>query len=617
MRSLERVRAILAGAVSRRLKPIEVYDLVMHVSEAVLSGGVRRSATICLFSPDDDEMRLAKTGDWFKTNPQRAYSNNSAVLLRHGTTRDQFKALFKAAKEFGDPGFFWTDDIDYGANPCFTGDTLVVLADGSLAPIAALAANSEGQHKFGVLSASHKGDGNSAMQWCTEIQGAVAFRTGTKPTVTVSLSDGTGFTCTENHRLARPDGTYVPANQAAGCTLQPLHQGLYPLTVTSVIPTGKEEDVYDLTVADNHNFYVAAQGSDATPGAKVLVHNCVEIGLCPVVHVTEADVPDLAAYGIEAKPGDTLAGWQMCNLTTINGAKCTTADIFYEACRGAAYVGTLQAAYTNIPYLGPVTRYINDREALIGVSICGILDQPSVLLDPEVLRKGAEVVKVVNETVAQNIGIKPAARTTCVKPEGTASLLLGAASGVHPHHARRYFRRVIANRADPVYAHFKLYNAGMTEPSVFNPTRDDVITFPVAAPAGAITRDKLDAVDFLGIVRKVQHNWVIPGTRENPLHPGLHHNVSNTVNVRTDEWDAVEEEIWSNREAYTGVAMLAYMGDKEYPQPPFEEVVSPADVAKWNALSCSEVDYASMYEASDNTKLMQTSACAGGKCDLV
>jgi hypothetical protein len=152
-------------------------------------------------------------------------------------------------------------------------------------------------------------------------------------------------------------------------------------------------------------------------------------------------------------------------------------------CAHAALIGTLQAGYTEFGYLSPVSRVITEREALLGVSLCGILDRPDVFLDPAVLRAGAAVVKAVNAVVARALGIHPAARTTCVKPEGTASLLLGTSSGLHPHHAQRYFRRVQANVHDPVYRHFRKHNPHMVEQSVYDPNgRTEVITFPVEGP---------------------------------------------------------------------------------------------------------------------------------------
>src|SRR5690606_16791497 len=211
-----------------------------------------------------------------------------------------------------------------------------------------------------------------------------------------------------------------------------------------------------------------------------------------------------------------------------------TEEAFYEACFQAAAIGTLQAAYTDIPYLGPVSRFLNEREALLGVSICGILDNPEVFLNARILERGAEICKATNAVVAAAIGIRRAARVTCVKPEGTASLLLETGSGIHPHHAKRYFRRVQANRTEPVYRFFREANSHMTEPSVYQPDTDDVITFPVQAPDTAILRDEVGAAQFLEYVKFVQKHWVQAGRVSDVYSPDLHHNVSNTCTVKPE-----------------------------------------------------------------------------------
>ncbi len=463
-RALERSEEILAHAAGRRLKPIEAYDICMHVSKAVLAGGVRRSATICLFSADDADMMGAKTGNWFEENPQRSASNNSAVIERDHAERDQFMQLFEAQKEFGEPGFYFTADPEYGCNPC------------------------------------------------------------------------------------------------------------------------------------------------------------CEIGLNPVIRggLDEEDLARLRALGYSGDvDADTrLSGWQMCNLSTVSAAAATSEEAFLEACFHASVIGTLQAAYTDIPYLGPVSRFINEREALLGVSLCGIMDHPEILLDSATLERGAAVCRSINAVVARTLGTRPAARVTCVKPEGTASLLLGTGSGIHPHHAKRYFRRVQSNRNDPVYRHFHASNPHMTEHSVYNPDTDDVITFPVEAPESAIFRNEIAAVQFLEYVRLVQKYWVQAGCASERYAPGLHHNVSNTCTVKPEEWDDVARFIWDNREYFTGVSLLAHSGDKTYAQAPREEVTTEEDVARWNRLKYQPVDYTKLLEERDETKLKETVACAGGACDL-
>jgi ribonucleoside-diphosphate reductase alpha chain len=464
-KALGRVEEILAAAAGRALQPIEVYDIAMFIAKAVLAGGIRRSATICLFSPDDEAMVNAKTGSWFEQNPQRSASNNSAVLGRGDQNAVHFRSLFKAQKEFGEPGFYFCDRPEAGCNPC------------------------------------------------------------------------------------------------------------------------------------------------------------AEIALLPVVdwELSSEELARLYAWGYRGDlPGTTrLSGFQHCNLTTINGGAATSAEEFLRAGIAAAAIGTLQAAYTDMAYLGPVTRIINEHDALLGVSICGFMDNPDILFDPEVLTAGAKLCRAANRLVAALIGIRPAAKLSTCKPEGTASLLLNAASGIHPHHARRYFRRVQANRKEPVYAFFKTVNPQMTEVSVYNPATDDVIAFPVEAPAKAILRQDLNAVQFLELVKLVQQAWVIPGGDPGSRSPELHHNVSNTCTVRPEEWDEVAEFIWANRRFFTGISLLQDAGDKAYAQAPREEVSTEADVARWNALRPHRVDYTRMREATDETELKQVVACAGGACEIV
>jgi ribonucleoside-diphosphate reductase alpha chain len=239
------------------------------------------------------------------------------------------------------------------------------------------------------------------------------------------------------------------------------------------------------------------------------------------------------------------------------------------------------------------------------------------MLDPAVLRTGAALVKAVNALVARALGINPAARTTCVKPEGTASLLLGTSSGLHPHHALRYFRRVQTNVYDPIFNHFKRANPHMVEPSVYDPNhRTEVITFPVEGPAFGIYREDLSAVKHLEYVRLVQLHWVQMGQRHGKFSPGLHHNVSCTISVRADEWPAVSDFIWENRTNFTGVSLLQDQGDKAYAQAPREAVITREDVVKWNSLVYMPVDYTQLREEEDLTELKQIVACAGGACEL-
>tara|TARA_Y100000034_G_C6897249_1_gene413976 strand:- start:201 stop:2474 length:2274 start_codon:yes stop_codon:yes gene_type:complete len=397
IRSLEIIKSLLDRCVAdgqRRLRPIDAYDIIMHASDAVLSGGVRRSATICLFSPDDEEMATAKTGNWFNENPQRARANNSALLVRGETSFEEFKGLMQHVKEFGEPGFVWADSTELCVNPC------------------------------------------------------------------------------------------------------------------------------------------------------------VEIGMWPVC----------------AETGES--GWQFCNLCEINGKKCNTEEKFKDAAEAAAIIGTLQAGYTNFEYLGPVSERIVRRESLLGVSITGIQDNPETLLDPKLQRKMAKLVIKTNEEFAAQLNIPAAARCTCVKPAGTTSCILGTASGIHPHHATRYFRRIMGNNLEAPYQHFKTQNERAVERSVWSANKTDgVITFLVEVPKGTRTKNDLPALDLLRLVKETQQNWVSYGkVEERCTAPWLSHNVSNTINVKPDEWEEVTNFIYRNRRYFAGISLLPMSGDLDYPQ---------------------------------------------------
>ena len=406
-KALDKIEHILQGLVlagKDLLRPIHVYDICMHAADAVLAGGVRRSATICLFSPDDEEMMTAKTGNWFVENPQRGRSNNSAVIVRKGADRELFGKIMKSVKEFGEPGFVFTESTEHTYNPC------------------------------------------------------------------------------------------------------------------------------------------------------------VEIGKYPVL--------------VEGKK--KTSGWQGCNLSEINGGKCVTKEEFLKACRVGAILGTLQAGYTDFKFLDETSKKIFDREALIGVSVTGWMNSPDVLFDEATLKEGAELVKKVNRQVAKLIGINPAARTTCVKPSGNASVLLGTSSGIHGDHSPRFLRNVQMNKEAEVAELIRLANPYMVEDSVWSTNNTDyVISFPVIAPKGSLFKSELYGVKLLEKVRLVQRSWVEYGTDESLcVDPTVRHNVSNTVQVAPEGWDEVEEYLFTNRDSFAGISFIGASGDKDFNQAPFTEVLT-------------------------------------------
>jgi ribonucleoside-triphosphate reductase len=408
---LEKIRALLDRCLAngqKKLRPIDAYDIVMHSSDAVLSGGVRRSASLALFSHDDEEMAKAKTGNWFIDNPQRARSNNSALLLKDSTTFEEFETLMQSVKEFGEPGFIWSDSTEMTFNPC------------------------------------------------------------------------------------------------------------------------------------------------------------VEVGMWPVDEVTGK------------------SGWQGCNLSTINCSSIEDEQDFYERCKAAAIIGTLQAGFTKLDYLGEISCRIFEREALLGVSLTGTMEQHDLVLSEKTLRHGAKVAVETNKEMAKKININQAARVTCLKPEGTSSSMLGTSSGIHPHHAKRYIRHVQANILEAPYQHFKKLNPQACEKSSWSANNtDEVIKFPIEVPDGAKLKNQLPAVDMLSIVKDTQRNWVNSGKNKALCtQEYLSHNVSNTVTVKPEEWDNVTKYIYDNRKYFAGISLIPQSGDKDYPQAPFTTVYTSREIVK-------------------------------------
>ena len=364
------------------------------------------------------------------------------------------------------------------------------------------------------------------------------------------------------------------------------------------------------------------------------VNPCVEILMCPtlvskdgnVVENYTKDLLDFENREFWIRKGYTFeSGWQACNLSTINASKLKTPEDLREAARLAATLGTVQSAYTNTGYLGDVSKRIMEREHLLGVSICGILDNPSICLNPTALRNAAAAANLANSVVAQKLGISPASRITCVKPEGTTSLVLGTSSGIHPHHAKRYIRRVNANQSEPIFQKFFSANPHAVEDSLWG--ADKVVAFALEAPQGALTRSDISAIEFMEMSKTVYENWVVPGTSKDRLEGGTH-NVSITVTVMDEEWGYVQDYLWKNKGKFCGVSFLSFSGDYTYPQAPYQEVSPPSDQsssaeikawALWNDLKkkTQSVNYNDVVETTDTTNPTLEPACSGGQCELI
>jgi ribonucleoside-triphosphate reductase len=407
-----------------KLTPIEVHDIVCHIADAVLAGGIRRAALISLFSADDQEMISCKSGSWWEKNSQRGRANNSAVLLRHKITREFFMDLWKRveASGAGEPGIYFTNDKDWGTNPC------------------------------------------------------------------------------------------------------------------------------------------------------------CEIALRPN---------------------------QFCNLCEVNVSDIESQEDLNNRVKAAAFIGTLQAGYTDFHYLRDIWRRTTEKDALIGVSMTGI--GSGVVLGYD-MSESANIVKEENSRVADLIGINKSARTTTVKPAGTTSLTLGTSSGIHAWHNDYYIRRVRVGKNESMYTYLSVYHPELIEDEYFRPHDTAVISIPQKAPEGAIMRTE-SPFQLLERVKKVTQEWVTPGHRSG----SNTHNVSATISLKPEDWELAGEWMWTNREFYNGLSVLPYDGGS-YIQSPFEDCTK--ETYDRMMASLKSVDLSKIVEMTDETDLSGELACSSGGCEI-
>lgn len=599
--ALEKIEKILRKVKDRKLTSFELHYITCIIANSVVAGGVRRSAMICLFDAWDEEMLSCKTGDWFQVFPELCRCNNSAAIYPD-TPKETYLKIFDQIKEFGEPGIIFLTDRDSIFNPCcFTGKTLVGVADGRNAvTIKQLA---EEKTSIPIYYKNNQGK--------VLIAGGTAYCNGIKPVVKIILSNGSSFCCTEDHPLRTITGDYIEAGKSKGVKLSKFFtsqkkyrtinsftdgrsrqyrkiweyaNGIKPegfevdfsylaedIYVVDVIDEGKEEEVYDIEMScEEHNFAIITKG-DSNYGNNcegIFVHNC-EAHLYP--KIVNSD-------------GTEEYGFSFCNLCEINGALVKTEQDFYDACRNAAILGTFQAAYTQFSLLNPASQKIAERDALLGVGITGMADNPAILFNPDVQKKGAQIVKETNMEVAKLIGINFAARTTVVKPSGNASQLLGCASGIHAYHFRKYIRNIQASTSEQAWKEFQKEDPELISTSFWNSEREKVLSFPIHLPEEAMVRTDYSTIDFLKRIYNTQMNWIAEGT--NTRHPSsiekpaLHHNVSCTVSVKEGEWEEVADWIWENKEGFCGLSFLPETGDLDYPQAPYSSYLDEKELAE-------------------------------------
>lgn len=302
----------------------------------------------------------------------------------------------------------------------------------------------------------------------------------------------------------------------------------------------------------------------------------------------------------------SLRPYQFCNLVTINASDVTDQEDYNERAKAATFIATLQASYTDFHYLRDVWKRTTEKEALIGVSMTGIASGKVLDLN---MKDAAAVVKAENKRVADLIGINPAARTTTVKPEGTSSLVLGSSSGIHAWHNEHYIRRLRVGKNEAIYNYLLENRPELVEDEFFKPTQQAVIQVPQKAPDGAITRQE-SAMELLSRVQTVWSDWVRAGHRKGENK----NNVSTTVSIKDDEWDAVGNWMWTNRNMYTALSVLPF-DDHTYTQAPFEDCDEETYAEMLQSLH--EINVNNIIELEDTTEVQDTVACGGGSCEVV
>jgi ribonucleoside-triphosphate reductase (thioredoxin) len=303
----------------------------------------------------------------------------------------------------------------------------------------------------------------------------------------------------------------------------------------------------------------------------------------------------------------SLNSFQFCNLVEINASDIIDQFDFEARAEAAAFIGTLQASYTDFHYLRPEWKEVTEREALLGVGMTGIASGKVMDLD---MAEAAESTVRVNKFLSKEIGINEAARITTVKPSGTSSLVLGTSSGVHAWHDEFYIRRMRLGKNEAIYTYLSIHHPELLEDCVYYPNTTSVVSVPVAAPKGAITRGSESAIEFLERVKLIHEKWIKPGH----IYGDNTHNVSATVTMKNHEWKMVGEWLWENQNNYNGLSFLPEdLGS--YPQTPFETT----DEATYLELSKSlhSINVANVIEVSDNTNLNDQAACAGGACEVI
>lgn len=300
-----------------------------------------------------------------------------------------------------------------------------------------------------------------------------------------------------------------------------------------------------------------------------------------------------------------LRPYQFCNLSSCIIRSTDTVDDLLRKIRLATILGTFQASLTNFPYLRKIWQKNTEEEALLGVSMTGILDN-HLLNDPDdqelpgLLEKLRDVAVATNAAYAAAIGINQSVAVTAIKPEGTVSQLCSTASGIHPQHSQYYIRRVRADNKDPL-TQFMLKSGFIGEPCVMKPESTTVFSFPVAVAEGALLREDLTAVEHLRLWLIYQRHY-------------CEHKPSVTISVLEKEWMEVGAWVYKHFDEVTGVSFLPMDGGT-YRQAPYEECTEE-DYKKLLDQQPTGIDWDNFQEYDDNVEGAQMLSCTAGGCTI-
>jgi ribonucleoside-triphosphate reductase len=300
-----------------------------------------------------------------------------------------------------------------------------------------------------------------------------------------------------------------------------------------------------------------------------------------------------------------LRPYQFCNLSSCIVRSSDTMESLARKIRLATILGTFQATLTNFPYLRKVWQKNTEEEALLGVSMTGILDNallnnPDDVELPTRLEKLRDIAIDTNHEFAAAVGINQSVAVTAVKPEGTVSQLCSTASGIHPQHSKFYIRRVRADNKDPL-TQFMIQSGFVAEPCVMKPDSTTVFSFPVKVADGALLREELSALQHLKLWLLFQRHY-------------CEHKPSVTISVKEHEWMEVGAWVWEHFDECTGVSFLPYDGGT-YRQAPYEECTEE-QYNQLRLLVPEEVNWDDFKEYDDNVEGAQTLSCTAGGCEI-